>query len=208
MTKRESLFALLVLFTSHTAFSADALDGARKKYERTQTLTARFSQTIMNKTLARETKSSGRIYVHRPDMFRWETLEPDASILSCNGIKFWFYTPPFRDGESGQVTVRPAKDVPSKLVIELLSGRIDVKGAFSSKTLGSDRFELTPKRPAGDIRRVELFLESQTKLVYKLILYAGSGNVTTIELSDVELGPKLDKSMFSFKIPAGTEVVR
>ncbi len=205
MTARTLFFALL---TISTANAADSLDDARKKYENAQTLTARFSQTIMNKTLARETKSSGRIYVRRPDMFRWETLEPDASILSCNGIKFWYYTPPFREGESGQVTVRPAREVPSRLAIDLLSGRIDVRGAFSAKTRGEGYFELTPKRPAGDIQRVELFLESRTKLVYKLILYTGSGNKTTIELSDVELGIKLDKSMFSFKIPAGTEVIR
>lgn len=205
-----SLIAPLILFVPSAAHPAtDArLREMRKKYSSITAITAEFTQTHKNPTLGSEKLSSGRLYIMRPNLFRWETLQPDPSVITTNGIRFWYYTPPFREGEKGQVSIRPAKDVPSQLAVDLLSGRADLAAAFRTKAIAPGHYELKPLKPSGDVKRVELFLESQTNLVYKIRLHTASGNETTIELKKLELGAKLSKSMFSFQAPPGTEVIR
>ena len=186
----------------------DDLAKMQKKYENVNSLTANFSQSQKNAALGRTKDSKGRIYIVRPNKFRWETFEPDASILTSNGKKFWFYTPPFQEGEKGQVMIRNAHDAQSKLAVDLLIGGSDFKKNFDYRRIEPLHYRLNPLKPAGDIDSIELFLENQTNLVYKLRLISASGNETTITLSQVELGPKLPESMFNFQVPPQTEVIK
>jgi outer membrane lipoprotein carrier protein len=141
-------------------------------------------------------------------MFRWETVTPEASILVSNGKKVWFYTPPFREGENGQVMVRKAADVQSKLAIDLLSGQADLKKSFKTKKLSDQHFDLKPLIPAGDVARIELFLEKSTNLVYKVVLYTKTGNQTELVLKDVTVNPQLADNMFQFVPPENTEEIQ
>src|SRR5262249_9142250 len=116
------------------AEKTSALQETQKKYKDVKTLTAEFSQKKTNLALGTTKESAGRIFMKRPNLFRWQTEEPEASILVSNGKKIWYYTPPFREGEKGQVMVRHASDQ-SKLAVDLLSGQFDLKKDFKSKQL-------------------------------------------------------------------------
>lgn len=213
---------LILLFTMTFAFNYAAqgsektinkksldpiLAQMKEKYRGIKVITAKFNQTVKSATLRKAKDSTGRIYIKRPNLFRWETLEPDPSILTTNGIRFWYYTPPFQDGEKGQVTIKPAKDVPSRLAVDLLSGQIDLSEMFKPTRLSDGHYRLKPLKNAGDIKEIEVFIESQTKLVYKIRLLTKSGNDTLIVLENIELDPQLDESLFSFQTPKNTEVI-
>lgn len=185
------------------------LHGVQEKYKNVQTISADFSQKQTNAALGTTKETSGQILIKRPNKFRWDTKAPEneRSLLVGNGKKVWFYKPPFRAEEHGQVLIRDATDVQSQLAIELLAGRIDAKKQFSSKRLAEGHVELKPLRPAGDIERIELFIERPTNLVYKLKLFTGTGNETELVLKNVKLGLKLDDSLFNFKAPPKTEEI-
>jgi outer membrane lipoprotein carrier protein len=181
----------------------------QEKYASAKTLTTQFVQRQKSIALGTTKESSGRIYFKRPDRFRWETHEPasSASILVSNGKKVWYYTPPSRPQGKGQVMVRRAADVQSRLAMDLLAGSANLHKDFRVKEQGPDRFELTPLKPAGDIEHIELFVERPTNLVYKLILFTTIGNETQLELKNVELGPELKDAMFNFVPPENTEEI-
>lgn len=186
----------------------NSLNVVQSKYKNVKTLTAEFTQQQKNVTLGTTKESSGRIYIMRPNKFRWETHAPEKSILVGNGNKVWFYTAPFREGEKGQVMTKRAADVQSKLAIDLLSGQSDSNKDFKIKSLADGQYSLTPVKPAGDIERVELFVEKTTNLVYKLVLFTKSGNETELTLKNVTLSPKLNETMFNFVPPPNTEEIR
>jgi outer membrane lipoprotein carrier protein len=193
--------------TTKNSKKDDLLERTQAKYRTVKTLTAEFTQ--LQTTLASDAPkvSSGRIFIKRPDKFRWQTTDPDPSILVGNGKKVWYYTPPFREGEKGQVLTKRAIDVQSKLAIDLLAGTADTKKDFKVNVLEDGRFQLSPIKPAGDIDGIELFIERSTNLVYKLVLFTKSGNKTELTLKDVTLGLELKDELFNFTPPANTEEI-
>lgn len=188
--------------------AAPTLEAMQAKYKDIRALTAEFTQRQTNAALGSTKESTGRIFIKRPNMFRWQTLEPEKSILVGNGHKIWYYTPPFRDGERGQVMVKRAADVQSRLAIDLLAGHADIKKDFKCKPLAPGAYNLKPLKPAGDVDRIELFLEKPTNLVYKLVLFTTTGNQTELTLKNVILEPQLGDSMFNFIPPENTEEIR
>lgn len=217
MRKKFLCSVLLCLSISANAKNSakknDRLDEMRAKYKNVKSLTAEFEQKIKNAALGSTKESSGRIYIKRPNMFRWETHEPQASILVGNGRKVWFYTPPFREDEKGQVMAKKAADVQSRLAIDLLSGQAALSKSFKIKELKNGVFDLVPLKPSGDIAHIALFLEKSTNLVYKLTLYTITGNETELTLKKLTLGTKpgevsLADSMFNFTPPPNTEEIQ
>ena len=125
------------------------------KYQKAQTLSAEFTQKNENVTLGQTKNNTGKIYFKRPHKVRWETLEPDKSILIGNGKTFWFYTPPFEEGERGQVIKKAAAQVQSKLANALLSGSFSMIQDMVIQPQGSARFSTYPAkkvRPAPSIK--------------------------------------------------------
>lgn len=202
-------FTLTNIFSYANAAKTPAISATmHEKYKDVKAITAEFVQTQKKIALGKTKTSEGRIYIRRPEMFRWETTKPEPSILVSNGKKVWFYTPPFREGENGQVMVRKAADVQSKLAIDLLSGQANLEKSFKTKKLPDGHFDLVPLLPAGDVSRIELFLEKQTNLVYKVVLHTKTGNETELVLKGVTVNPQLSDSMFQFVPPENTEEIR
>lgn len=202
------LFLIVLVFPKDHLKADDEIQKMKSKYQSVKSLKADFTQSLKNITLGKTKNSSGHIYIMRPNMFRWETVEPENSLLSGNGKKVWYYTPPFQKGERGQVIVRSAQDVQSRLALDLLVGGDQFQKNFDYRRIEPLHYRLNPLKPSGDVDHIELFLERQTNLVYKVQLVSTSGNETTIILKNVVLDPKLDVSLFTFRIPPQTEVVQ
>ena len=180
----------------------------KRTYGDTRTLSANFTQIQKNTVLGTQKESSGLIDINRPDKFRWETDSGQKSLSLADGKNVYHYTPPFRDGEKGQVIIRKAADTQSKTAVELLSGGADLRKTFRYKAIGFDKYELLPIKNAGDINKIELFLDKKTRLVYKLRLFHATGNETELVLKNVKLGVAIESTRFEFKIPPNTEVVK
>lgn len=90
------------------------LQEVEAKYSKSATLQAEFTQVNDIAALKTKKTSSGHIMIKRPDKLRWETTKPDMNLLVSDGHHFWFYTPPFDEGEHGQVIEKKAaKSTPS-----------------------------------------------------------------------------------------------
>jgi outer membrane lipoprotein carrier protein len=176
------------------------------KYIRAGTLTADFVQ--VNKTAAMGTTktSSGTIQAKRPDKMRWETLKPEKNLLVSNGVKFWFYTPPFEEGERGQLIERKSSQVQSKLANALLSGSFSDLSDMKMKQSGPSEFTLSPKKgTAGTIVKAILSVDAEKSLIQQVKLIHGNGNESEITLQNIELGTTMKDSLFEFEAPTGTD---
>lgn len=186
------------------------------KYRKAGSLQADFTQVTETAALKRKKTSSGVLLVHFPEKIRWETLKPDKNLLVSDGKKFWFYTPPFDEGEPGQLIEKKAGDVVSRLASHLISGafeelsrngdlifRVSDAGDATHRTYSSK-----PRRGgAGTVSEIRVGINPTDKLVTRVELSHRDGNSSIITLSKIELGKKLDDEYFRFTAPPNTDRV-
>ncbi len=186
----------------------EILQEIEKKYADAGTLAAKFTQVTESATLKSKKKETGMIMAKRPDKVRWETVSPDANLLISDGKRFWFYTPPFEEGERGQVIERKASEVQSRVANALLSGSFSSVGKVQPKGKSGSEFTLT-FRPgtAGTVQKAEIHVNPEKKLIEKVVLEHRGGNRAEISLTDIELGRKIPDEGFRFVAPPNTDKV-
>lgn len=141
-------------------------------------------------------------------------VKGDAPLLYvCNESKTWKYTPPFMEGEKGELAVGDSSQFCYSRIFDSLSNglvsnelyTVVNKGANSTlsfkekakKQLGLDRIEIQFKTSAGpksslaDAKELKMFLSSKPEPV-KLVLKTYKSN------------PKFKDGQFSFKAPDNT----
>lgn len=178
------------------------------KYTKAATLSADFNQLTTDAILSHKKKSSGKIYVKRPSKVRWDTQKPDPSLLVSDGKRFWFYTPPFDEGERGQVIEKKSSEIQSKLANALLSGSFSVAKDMKIQQKTPSTFLLIPKpNSAGTVTQATIEVDPDKLLIQKVILDHKGGNRAEISLSQIELGKPLADDLFVFTPPPNTDRV-
>lgn len=67
-------------------------------------------------------------------------------------------------------------------------------------------FDLKSKSPKANFQRIKLVFRQNS--LTGLELYDQLGQVTTVQLSQIKLNPKLATGLFQFKTPKGVDVVQ
>jgi len=184
------------------------LQEVEAKYAAAATMSAEFAQTNESAALKQTKKSSGRIYAKRPGKVRWETLKPEANLLVSDGVRFWYYTPPFDETEHGQLIEKKSSQVQSKLANALLSGSFSIARDMKIRAEGGSSFTLVPKPgTAGTVASARIQVNPTEKLIEKVILQHKDGNRSEIELKKIELGRQLGEELFHFSPPPNTDRV-
>ncbi len=184
------------------------LRAVEKKYKESKTFFAKFIQVNDQPILKKRTTSTGYLLFKQPGKIRWETQAPDPNLLVSDGKKYWFYTPPFDKDEQGQVIEKKASQVQSQLANALLSGSFSKVKSMKIKKKAKNKFQLTPEPgTAGDLEKAEIEVDLKKQWIKKVTLEHKSGNRSEITLTDIELGKKLEDSLFTFTPPPGTEKV-
>jgi outer membrane lipoprotein carrier protein len=185
------------------------LQEVEKLYTKSQTLSADFTQVTDDAILGQKKKSSGKIFVKRPSQVRWETTIPDPSLFVSNGKMSWFYSPPFDEGERGQVIERKSSEVQSKLANALLSGSFSIAKDMKITAQGQSHFMLIPKPgSAGTVTQANIEIHPEKKLIQKVTLEHKGGNKSEISLNNIQLGIPLGGDLFVFHPPKNTDIVK
>jgi len=186
----------------------ELLREVEERYSQGATLRAQFEQKELVASMNRVKQTRGTIEVKRPDKLRWETVGQDANLLVSDGKKFWFYTPPFDEGERGQLIEHKAGQVNSKLAQHLISGSFSAARDMKIETIDASRFRLLPKKgSAGTVKAAEITIDPVLKEIRQVRLEHRGGNQSDITLSKIEIGAALGDERFSFKAPPNTDRV-
>ncbi len=185
------------------------LQEVEEKYKAANTLSAEFSQTQYLAVLEQTRKSGGMIRIKRPDKVVWDTSEGELSRLISNGVTVWLYTPPFAEGERGQVMKYKASGYHSRLAHALLAGSFSAAKDLLIEAKTATEFVVTPRKKglAGTVRRAELVIDPEQKLIRRVILEHEGGNRAEINLLQIKLGANVTDDEFNFKTPGGTDEV-
>ncbi|ARB93842.1 outer membrane lipoprotein chaperone LolA [Legionella longbeachae] len=200
----KKIFIALLLSISTTVFCQTPGELLQAKLNGIRAMTANFKQSVKAKHRV-VSRSSGTMALQRPGRFRWQTAQPMAQLMVADGQRIWVY-----DKDLEQVTVKKQSKGLGGTAALFLSGYDDtVTRDFNvSQTGVGDElvFDLKSKSSKASFQRIKLNFRQD--LLTGLELYDQLGQVTTVQLSQIKLNPKLASNMFQFKTPKGVDVVQ
>lgn len=198
-------------------------------YRSLNDLQADFAQRTAIGSLKREEKGNGELFLKRGGsgsaMFRFNYAKPKQQIV-CNGKSVWYYLP-----ENRQVMVADAATLFSggnAIALSYLTGLGQVSRDFAVAFAGDGQdkkgnyvLELVPKKPTQAMSKLQLTVSAEAVAKYLAsgtaevafplvasVLFDPLGNRTTIEFSKIKVNRGLGNDRFSFKVPAGVEVIK
>jgi outer membrane lipoprotein carrier protein len=201
------ILAALALFSIQS--SALAQSGpARTQLEQfsqdLQTLQASFDQLVIGVDGALKDESAGRLWLSRPQLFRWEYGGEFPEVLVADGDHVWIY-----DEMLEQVTVKDQSRLSSDSPLTLLTDLSHLDEQFEVRELGDDNgmylLELRARNQEAEFERVLLGLRDHSLLL--MAMEDAFGLRTEIRFRDIERNLVLDASLFRFDPPPGTDVL-
>lgn len=184
---------------------AAAADALTRFFKDVKSYSARFEQVVVDQDKKVTQRSSGQLWIHRPNKFRWDYAAPYEQSIVGDGAKLWIY-----DVALEQVTVRALSNALGDTPAVLLAGKGSLNDSFSVKKIPSDDasltwFELRPKKKDSGFDEIRLAF-ARNRLA-RLELTDGFSQTTQITLSDYRENPRIDPFKFRFTPPPGTDVV-
>jgi len=169
-----------------------------------ETMSARFSQTLLDEDLAVVEVSAGDFAISRPGRFRWDYTEPYEQLILADGDRLWIY-----DAELEQASVRTVDAVLATTPAMLLSGDTDISAGYEIVDRGLEDdvtwAELTPRTDEAEFVRLRLgFMDGEIRVME---LFDRLGQTTRVEFFDVVRNPVLGDELFNFSPPDGVDVI-
>ena len=167
-------------------------------------LSARFSQTLIDADGTVLETSSGTLDVDRPGQFRWAFTEPYEQWLVADGVNIWSY-----DVDLAQVTVKPQADALANTPALLLSGSENALDDFefggSFDEAGLTWVRLTPTDTQAGFRQVDLAFSDE--MIARMVFLDNLEQTTIVSMHDVTMNGSIDASLFQFEVPEGVDLV-
>jgi outer membrane lipoprotein-sorting protein len=181
------------------AQSADAIaQRLRQQYRSVRSLQADFTQVLGGQTLRGTVAVAG-------DAFRIEL--PDQTLVS-DGRTLWSYS-----SEDNQVVVQDYRPQDMGFSVgQLLTDwtrQFRVTGASRATVSGvaHDVLALVPREAGSSVRDATLYVRSSDAVPARLRVHDVSGHTLAFDLRNVRLNGRLASGTFTFRTPAGAEVV-
>lgn len=204
------LAAGLLLPAAAPPAATDVVGRIEARYQALSTLQGRYLQTATLQVAGQTERAAGTFFLKRPAMMRWEQESPEPRLLVTDGTTLWTYSP--LDRQAITQPVGPALQASPSL--HFLTGMATLGATFTVASVLEDPagdalfVSLSPKTPDPAVRRLILRVHRRTALVDRLTVVDAYENTTVLEFSALRENPRLPDSLFSFKPPPGTDVIR
>jgi outer membrane lipoprotein carrier protein len=147
----------------------------------------------------------GKMFLTRPNKFKWISEAPYEQVLVSNGETLWQYDPDLE-----QVTVQKLDGRLSSTPVLLLSGDSATVSeeyeVYGEVIQDEQHFVLIPKRNDALFDRLRLEFNSVKKMV-RMVIKDEIGQKTVISLSNQKTINNVDSKFYDFVIPDGIDVI-
>jgi len=232
--KQLATIVACIMLTAAAAYPAEKADlqeilaALKQGHASMEDLHADFSQRTYVASLKREEKGSGELFLKKKGetaQFRFNYVKPRQQIIS-NGKTVWYYLP-----ENRQVILTDTAQLFSggnAIALSYLTGLGSLSEDFNIKLLsaspdkkGNYQLELVPKKNNPAVAKLHLSVSGAAVAkagknpageaffpIAASVIFDQMGNRTTIEYSNIRINSGLGSDRFSFKPPAGVEVIK
>ncbi|MBD8474860.1 outer membrane lipoprotein chaperone LolA [Pseudomonas sp. CFBP 8770] len=195
------------LALSSLSVHADDKDVARltQLLEKSQTLTARFSQLTLDGSGTQLQETAGQMALQRPGLFNWHTDAPQEQLMVSDGKKVSLWDPDLE-----QVTIKTLDQRLTQTPALLLSGdvsKISQSFDISAKEAG-DVIDFVLKPKTRDTLFDSLRLSFRKGVINDMQLIDSVGQRTNILFMNVKANEPIAANKFKFDIPKGADVIQ
>ena len=222
-----------LLLTAHQSVAAgatpkDVVAALEKGYRSISDLQAEITQLTTIASMNREERGAGELFLKKSSgraMFRFNYSKPHQQIIS-NGTTIWYYQP-----DNKQVMVSSAKALyegGSAIALNYLTGIGQLSSDFTAGFAHGEKdkkgnyiLELVPRKSNPSLARLQLTVAAEAVDEYlksgsvrdpfpilSSVVFDQSGNRIRIDFSRVRINRGIGSDRFTFKVPAGVEVIK
>lgn len=172
---------------------------------------ATFIQKQKSKISKKVKESRGEISYLYPGHLKLLVTHPEKETLVSTPATTWIYTPPYMEGEKGQVIIKKTGVLaPVKFFDYMKSGlskNDNYKVSVVSRSVIDVIFNKSIAKKSG-LKKARLFFKIKRKFeeFKKIRFFMTNGKEREIELSSIKVTAPLTKSDFTFTIPPGTTI--
>jgi len=186
----------------------EVFEKVRLRYARFAGIRAEFNQTACDKVNGLCKRSSGLLFLARPDKLRMEVSSPKKQLLVSNGTALIIYEEGSKQATK-QELARGEKQMP---LGDLLFGQekpftVAYDLTDTSETAGGHAIRLVPKDNQAPFKSTELWINPKTYACEKVRIEDLSEDHNTFELEKEKGLKKVDAKWFTFTPPAGVAIV-
>lgn len=207
-----SSLAALLLAAAVPSVWASGLESLEAFMKSTKSGRADFTQVVTSPSkdgqAPRTKTSSGTFEFQRPDRFRFVYKKPFEQSIVADGQTLWMH-----DVDLNQVTSRKQAQVLGSTPAALIASAPDLRalqGEFNLQAApekdGLQWVVATPKGKDAQLQSVRIGLKGNELSALEILDSFGQRSV--MSFSKVEVNPALPAASFSFKPPAGADVIR
>jgi len=190
----------------------EVIASVQERYEKLHSFSCDFTQIQWNKALNRKEEESGRAFMKKPGMMRWEYTLPEPKLFIAKGGIFVFYLP-----EENQVQRYHSKNTTTLSTPTLfLAGEGNLEREFDISFVDSDFpaapeehyfLKLYPKAQEENFESLILAVDKKSFLVEKLVMIDLLENRAEFFFTHINEKAHLEESDFDFEIPPGADVL-
>lgn len=180
------------------------------KYELVADYSADFEHTYAGGLLRTTVTERGTVLIKKPYRMRWQYETDDEKLYVSDGDTFYSYFPNDR-----QVIVTPLPDASATPISALfLAGEGNLQADFHAaydETATRDAnwtLRLTPRDPARGSGDLVVMADRASLSIVGITTVDAQGGHSTYRFTRVVENQGLSDSLFDFRIPADTEVIR
>lgn len=168
---------------------------------------ARFIQESTLKAMDITDVATGKMFVKRPGMMRWEYEKPEKQIVVTDGENLWIYRP----GDNQVMVGKAPEFFGAGKGATFLSDIKIIRRNFSVSIIkdkdGYILLDLLPKQKKADVAKIYISISKKNYEISRIGINNSYGDETVIDLFDSQFVTSPD-SAFSFTIPKGAEVIK
>ena len=192
----------------------DVVGRVDDRYAKTQDLQGEFTQETIIEGFETGFKSTGRFYLKKPGLLRWDYLEPSKEHIYVDGDEVMMYVPEHQQVVKGTLTQISASKGPLALLLGVgkLSKQFTVLESpeASSDSQKIPDLTLIPK-PDGDtaptIKKILLQLFPDSYLIQTITIFETSGNISRVHFDHIQVNQGLATNLLKFTLPPDVVVV-
>ena len=168
-------------------------------------LTGNFKQKVLDQNGATLQEVSGQFFFKKPNLFKWDYLEPSKSQLISDGELLYLY-----DADLKQVVISQLKKLGGVSPAMLLVNR-DIKSLFEISIIkdknGNNWFKAVPQEPE-KANFKEVFINFFQKELKSMRIIDGFDNTTEIQFIKVSLNTDINEAIFLFNTPEDIDIIK
>lgn len=209
-----SLFFLTPLYAASDTLeeisSADRqkiVDKLKKLADDTQTIAATVNQEKQLFLLKEKVYVNGSVLMKKPNMFRWDLVKPDKSIMVIDGERMTIYHPDTKEAQVFGLSGNLIASNTVKFFTTTLWGSLpEIEKKFLVTMFRKDSeivFKLVPRSKIVGryLSSLLIYYDKETGVPQGFEMITPKGEKTITRLSNIKINPEIKADLFKLKLP-------